>query len=52
MKFFAMASALAAMVGFSSCLNGGDYTNTASGGTFVKVSGYLGINRLVDELGY
>ena len=52
MKFFAMASALAAMVGFSSCLNGGDYTNTASGGTFVKVSGYLGINSLVDELGF
>ena len=26
MKFFVMASALAAMVGFSSCLNGGDYT--------------------------
>lgn len=52
MKFFVMASALAAMVGFSSCLNGGDYTNTASGGTFVKVSGYLGINSLVDELGF
>lgn len=52
MKFFAMASALAAMVGFSSCLNGGDYTNTASGATFVKVSGYLGINSLVDELGF
>ena len=52
MKFFVMASALAAMVGFSSCLNGGDYTNTASGGTFVKVSGYLGVNQLVDELGF
>lgn len=52
MKFFAMASALAAMVGFSSCLNGGDYTNTASGATFVKVSGYLGINSLKDELGF
>ena len=52
MKFFVMASALAAMVGFSSCLNGGDYTNTASGATFVKVSGYLGINSLKDELGF
>lgn len=52
MKFFVMASALAAMVGFSSCLNGGDYTNTASGGTFVKVSGYLGVTSLVDELGF
>ena len=42
MKFFMLASAFASMIGFSSCLNGGDYTNSYGGEDFVKVTGFLG----------
>mgnify|MGYP000553283315 CR=1 FL=1 len=50
MKFFMLASAFASMIGFSSCLNGGDYTNSYSDVDFVKVTGFLGTVSLKNQL--
>lgn len=52
MKFFMLASAFASMIGFSSCLNGGDYTNSYGGEDFVKVTGFLGTVSLKNQFGY
>lgn len=52
MKFFMLASAFASMIGFSSCLNGGDYTNSYGGKDFVKVTGFLGTVSLKNQFGY
>lgn len=52
MKFFMLASAFASMIGFSSCLNGGDYTNSYSDVDFVKVTGFLGTVSLKNQFGY
>ena len=40
------------MIGFSSCLNGGDYTNSYSDVDFVKVTGFLGTVSLKNQFGY
>ena len=52
MKFFMLASAFASMIGFSSCLNGGDYTNSYAGEDFVYVNGFMGAVSLKNQFGY
>ncbi|WP_303187159.1 hypothetical protein [Phocaeicola coprocola] len=52
MKFFMLASAFASMIGFSSCLNGGDYTNSYAGEDFVYVNGFMGTVSLKNQFGY
>lgn len=52
MKLAVLASALVGMLGLSSCLGGGDYENSYPGADFVQVSGYLGMNSLVNQYGF